>query len=75
MFTLTLNLLSMYTRIGKTDFPTEDSKGRSLEELKARYGSHVPEKVIELLYSTLNPKQKQPNKKRKAETKVEDSNS
>jgi hypothetical protein len=64
----------MYTRIGNTDFPTEDSKGRSLEELKARYGNHVPAKVIQLLYDTLNPKQKIPKKKRKVETKVDDSN-
>ncbi len=62
----------MYTRIGNTDFPTEDSKGRSLEELQQRYGKHVPAKVIDLLYSTLNPKQKQSKKKRKAETKVEE---
>lgn len=62
----------MYTRIGNTDFPTDDSKGRSLEELHTRYGNHVPKKVIDLLYETLNPKQKQPKKKRKqVETKVE----
>ena len=58
-----------YTRIGKTDFPTEDSKGRSLEQLKQRYGSHVSEKVIQLLYDTLHPKQKQPKKKPRAEEK------
>ncbi len=68
---LTLNLHSMYTRIGNIDFPTEWCKGRTLEELRDRFTGKVLDKFIVQLHSELNPKQKQPKKKRKVKTKVD----
>jgi hypothetical protein len=64
----------MYTKIGGIDFPTKWCEGRTLEELQQQFKGQVADKFIQQLYTELNPKQKQSKKKRKVETKVDDSN-
>lgn len=60
----------MYTKVGGIDFPTDWCKGQTLEGLQKQFNGQVADKFIKELHVKLNPKQKQPKKKTKVETKV-----
>jgi len=51
-----------YLKIGHTQFPLDDLKGQTLEQLQKRF-DYLPESVVLTLSKEVSPKQEKPKKK------------